>query len=151
MSRRTDNFFPEDWLRDHAATVLYRSERQWAGDPEAQKSAHFMRRAWEQLKLEAILTVEDKPTVYFKRVARKDLAVEAELHRQLWNQGAATMLVVRDAAEVRVYSALAAPDRNPIANTDDARLVETLTQIQSALQLTDFIRQIGRASCRERV
>lgn len=142
MKRRTEDFYPEDWLRDHAATVFYRSQSQWAGVPAAQKSAHFMRRAWEQLELEAILTVEDKPTVYFKHVTRKDLVAEAELHRQLWNQGAATMLVVRDATDVRVYSALAAPDRKPIAETDDLRLVEVLPQIQSALELNNFVRRV---------
>jgi len=142
MTRRTEDFFPDDWLQDHAATAFYSSERQWAAVSAAQKSAHFMRRAWEQLGLEAILTVEDKPTVYFKRATRKDLVAEAELHRQLWNQGAATMLVVRDATDVRVYSALAAPDKKPIAETDDLRLVEILPQIQSALELNNFVRRV---------
>lgn len=142
MTRSTEDFFPEDWLRDHAATVFYRSERQWAATPAAQKSAHFMRRAWEQLQLEGILTVEDKPTVYFKRVTRRDPIAEAELHRRLWNQGAATLLVVRDANEVRVYSALATPEKSPIADNDDARLVETLTQVRDALQLTEFVRRV---------
>lgn len=142
MTRSADDFFPEHWLRDHAATVFYRSERQWASAPAAQKSAHFMRRAWEQLGLEAILTIEDRPTVYFKRATRKDPAAEAELHRRLWNQGTATLLVVRDANEVRVYSALALPEQNPIADNDDSRLVETLTQIKDALQLTEFVRRV---------
>lgn len=141
MSRSTDNFFPEGWLQKPAASTLYRSEKQWATVPEAQKSAHFMRRAWERLGLEAILTVEDKPTVYFKRVTRKNLTEEAELHRLLWNQGTATLLVVRDSAEVRVYSALASPDKNPIAEHDDTRLVEIFGQVEFSLKLTDFIRR----------
>jgi hypothetical protein len=142
MTRSADDFFPEHWLRDHAATVFYRSERQWASAPAAQKSAHFMRRAWEQLGLEAILTIEDRPTVYFKRATRKDFVAEADLHRRLWNQGTATLLVVRDTNEVRVYSALALPEQNPIADNNDARLVETLTQIKDALQLTEFVRRV---------
>jgi hypothetical protein len=142
MSKSTDNFFPEGWLQSAATSVLYRSERQWATVPEAQKSAHFMRRAWDRLELEAILVVEEKPTVYFKHVTQKDLAEEAELHRRLWNQGTATLLVVRDATEVRVYSALAAPDKKPIAEQNDARLVETLQHVQSAVELEGFIRRV---------
>ena len=143
MSKNADNFFPPDWLQTNTAVALYRSEREWAADPQARNSAHLIRRAWRSLELEAVLTVEDKPTVYFKRVTKKDPTAEAELHRLLWNQGTATLLVVRDSAEIRVYSALALPDQQPIADgEDDARLVETLTHIQSALELTDFIRRV---------
>jgi hypothetical protein len=143
MSGSTNKFFPDGWLRTDTAVAFYRSEREWAADPQANNSAHFMRRAWKSLGLEAILTIENKPTVYFKCVVKKSPAEEAELHRLLWNQGTATLLAVRDAAEVRVYSALAAPDKKPIAGTeDDMRLVETLNLIQSALELTDFIRRV---------
>ena len=142
MNGSADKFFPDGWLQTDTAVSFYRSEHEWGADPQARNFAHFMRRAWESLDLEAILTVEEKPTVYFKRVSRKDPTAESELHRLLWNQGTATLLVVRDSSEVRVYSALAAPDIKPIAADDDTRLVETLTQIQSALQLTDFVRRV---------
>lgn len=142
MSGSIDKFFPDGWLHNDTAAAFYRSEREWTADPQARNFAHFMRRAWGSLGLEAILTIEEKPTVYFKRVNRKDPAAESELHRLLWNQGTATLLVVRDSSEVRVYSALAAPNIKPIAADDDTRLVETLTQIQSALQLTEFVRRV---------
>ena len=143
MSKSADNFFPEGWLRNAAASVLYRSESAWTADPLARNSAHLIRRAWRSLGLEAVLTVENKPTVYFKRVAKKDPVAEAELHRLLWNQGTATLLVVRDPSEVRVYSALALPDQKPIADgEDDARLVDTLRHIQSALDLDEFVRRV---------
>lgn len=143
MSRSANQFFPAGWLQDAAASALYRSESAWTADPLARNSAHLIRRAWRSLGLEAVLTVENKPTVYFKRVAKKDPVAEAELHRLLWNQGTATLLVVRDSAEVRVYSALALPDQKPIAEGEgDDRLVDTLTHIRSALELTDFIRRV---------
>ena len=143
MSRSADNFYRAGWLKNSTAVALYRSEGQWSADPQARNSAHLIRRAWRSLELEAVLTVENKPTVYFKRVTKKNPAVEAELHRLLWNQGTATLLVVRDSAEVRVYSALALPDQEPIADSDDdARLVETLTHIRSALDLDGFIRRV---------
>ena len=143
MSRSADNFYPADWLKNSTAVALYRSECEWAADPQARNSAHLIRRAWRRLELEAVLTVENKPTAYFKRVTKKNPTEEAELHRLLWNQGTATLLVVRDSAEVRVYSALASPDQKPIADgEDDARLVETLEHVRSALELTEFIRRV---------
>lgn len=143
MTRSANSFFPAGWLHDAAASALYRSESEWTRDPLARNSAHLIRRAWRSLGLEAVLTVENKPTVYFKGVTKKDPAAEAELHRLLWNQGTATLLVVRDTTEVRVYSALALPDQKPIADgEDDARLVETLTHIEFALKFTDFVRRV---------
>lgn len=143
MSQPSTSFFPADWLRDSAQSVLFRSEKEWSASPEAQKSAHFMRRAWEKLGLEAILAVEGKPTVYFKRVTRNNPGEEAELQRLLWNQGTATLLVVRDGdKEVRVYSAMVPPSTRAIATTDDSRLVETLQQVESALRLGDFVRRV---------
>lgn len=142
MTGSTDKFFPDGWLQTDTAAAFYRSESQWAADPQARNSAHFMRRAWDRLELEAVLTVENKPTVYFKRVSKKNLAEEADVHRLLWNQGTATLLVIRDSTEVRVYSALASPGKEPIAEEGDARLVETLKHVQSALELTELVRRV---------
>jgi hypothetical protein len=143
MSRPTDSFFPEDWLHDAATSSFYRSERGWSDTPDTQKFAHFMRRAWDRLGLEAILAVDGRPTVYFKSVDSQNPADEAELHRLLWNQGTATMLVIRDSnRNVRIYSALVTPTKDPVSDNGDARLVETLQQIQSALQLAEFVRRV---------
>jgi hypothetical protein len=91
-----------------------------------------MRRAWDRLDLDAILTVEGKPAAYFKSVARNDPEREAEYQRLLWNQGVANLLVVHDANHVRVYSAHATPSNQPIVGGDDERLVESLN-------LTSFV------------
>lgn len=144
MNPSSTHFFPANWLRNSVQSTLFRSEKEWTALTEARKSAHFMRRAWDKLGLEAILTVENKPTVYFKRVTRNNPEAEAELQRLLWNQGTATLLVVRDDdKEVRVYSAMAPPSTRPITTTmDDHRLVETLQQVESALCLEDLIRRV---------
>ncbi len=89
-----------------------------------------------------MLCVEGRPTVYFKRVKAKDSKCELNWQRKLWNQGAATMLVVDDASEVRIYSALAKPASGSITAPDDERLVTTLTWAADALELQQFIRGV---------
>ena len=107
---------------------LFCSTTEWTGEAASGVPVHQLSRAWDRLRLDAILCVDGRPTVYFKQVPSKDLASEAELQRLLWNHGTASLLVLTDPTEVRVYSSLAYPSRNPAADvTEDARLVEILT------------------------
>jgi len=124
---------------------FFRSQTDWERDPHARVYGHQLRRAWDDeygIGLWAVLCVEGKPTVYFKRVQQKDPEQEAEWQRRLWNQGAAAMLVVEDSEEVRVYSALARPEQNPPTDSNDPRLVAILDRVADALELASFIRSV---------
>jgi len=52
------------------------------------------------------------------------------------------MLVVEDAQEVRIYSGLTRPERQPATAEDDARLVTVLEHVADALELANFIRSV---------
>ena len=124
---------------------FFQSPKQWEADPQARVYGHQLRRAWDPkqgLGLWALLCVEGKPSVYFKRVKRRDPKQENEWQRLLWNQGAATMLVVEDPREVRIYSAFARPDQEPPNSTEDERLVEVFDRIAHSLELANFIRGV---------
>ena len=139
------HFFPDTWMEQTSMGELYLSPERFSESKEARKSAHFMRRAWEKLGLEAILAYEGQPTIYFKSVPNFDPAFEAELHCLLWNQGTANLLLIRDRTKsVRVYSAFSPPSIQPIGSVEsgDARLVETLCHIASALDLTEFLQRV---------
>src|SRR5688572_11607832 len=107
---------------------FFRDPREWEADEFARAHAHYLLRAWHEFDLWGVLCIEGRPTVYFKSVAKRESTKEADWHRRLWNHGIATMLVVEDSREVRIFSALAKPSTNAPASTEDERLVAVLDQ-----------------------
>ena len=126
-----------DSIRDLPRTVLY-TERDFATPAGKNMVSHSIRKAQKELNLTAVLVVDNQPTVYFTEVSKKDLQYETGLHRKLWNQGTANILVVVDPANVRFYSAFAPPRSNAINEQDENehRLIESLSL--SAFILQDF-------------
>ena len=124
---------------------FFRERAQWDSDPLARRYSHQLLRAAnpkQGLGFDAVLCVEGQPTVYFKTVDAKNPGAERDWHQIVWNQGAATLLVVNDPKEVRVYSALAKPERNEISGPADHRLVTTLKRTADALALRQFVRSV---------
>jgi len=121
---------------------FFRSPREWEENELARRHGHYLSRAWNQFGLWAVFCVEGRPTVYFKRVSKLDSTLEAEWQRQLWNHGLATMLVVEDASNVRIYSALARPAPQAPSSLDDGRLVAVLDQAAFASELLQFVRSV---------
>ena len=101
--------------------------------------SHFMRRAWKAMHLNGILCIGGRPTVYFKEVERLDSRIQRKLYQKFWNQGLATLLVLRSPDEVQVFSSLAEPAREDLPVEDERRLVETLTLTS---QLLNFVRRV---------
>lgn len=122
--------------------VFFRSVEEIDALTQLHPYAHFMRRAWETMHLDGILCIERKPTVYFKQVARIESERLEELHRKLWNQGIATLLVVASPAEVRVYSGMAAPKGRVNDQPEDLSLVTTLNRVADALEIKRLLTKI---------
>ena len=122
---------PNRW-RHGPQSQFFRSPAEWERHGTARLYAHQMRRVWDPhtgLGLWAILCIDGKPTVLFKRVTRRDAREEAQWQRTIWNQGSATMLVVEDGAQVRVYSALARPQQTVPEGEEDSRIIKILDHV----------------------
>ena len=107
----------------------YRTRQAVLHAPELFAYQHMLLRAWEEMSLSGVLTLDGIPTVYV-RDEDKPLAPKqaAEVQGQFWNQGIATVLLLRDPHKARVFSSMTAP-ANPETATQadiDQRLVETL-------------------------
>ncbi|MBN2313080.1 MAG: N-6 DNA methylase [Sedimentisphaerales bacterium] len=100
--------------------------------------SHFMRRAWETMHLNGILCIDGRPTVYFKEVECFGTRKQRELYQKFWNQGLATLLVLRSPNEVQIFSSLAEPVNKDLPVEDEHRLVETLTLTSEIL---NFVRR----------
>jgi hypothetical protein len=102
-----------------------------------------LRRAFDRLRLDGILCLQNNPVVYFKEVPKTDPAEEMALHRQFWNQGIAPILVLIDAREVRVYSGLTVPATRPEDFDGGNRLVEQLNRVADEAKIRQLVLSIA--------
>ena len=98
---------------------------------------HVLRRAFDLLKLDGILSVQNLPLVYFKRVKKIDSAEVVKLHRKFWNHGGAPLLVIVGPTDVHVYSALIRPVEEGSGGGEIPSLVEKLKR--ASLGLREFL------------
>jgi len=134
-----------DWieqlgLSERQPPEFFRSIEQINSGDQPLPQAHAMRRAWQDLELNGILYINKAPYIYFKEVSRIESGQIRRLHRQLWNQGIAPLLVIISPTEFHIYSGLALPAREDQAIDQDNRLVGTLERVADALELRQFIR-----------
>ena len=129
-------------LEDTSPPVFFSSYEQIDKNADQHPYSHFMRRAWESMNLSGIFCVDRKPTIYFKELNRIDSKVIRKIHRQLWNQGLATLLVIVSPEEVQIYSGLAYPAREQDDVSGDHRLVEVLNRTADALELRRLIQTV---------
>ena len=124
----------------------YCSRREILRDPELHAYQHLLLRAWEEMGLSGVLTLNGIPTVYVRDEPKPvTAAVAAEVQCQFWNQGTATVMLLRDTEKVRVFSSMIAP-ANPDTATDadiEQRLVESLDLATQASWAQKFYVQLG--------
>ena len=127
----------------------YQSKREVLRSPELFPYQHMLLRAWEDMNLSGILTLDGVPTVYVRDEIRPMPARAAAIaHRQFWNQGIATTLLLRDPGRVRVFSSMTVP-ANPDTATErdiEQRLVEQIDLATQASWAANFYVQIGTGS-----
>ena len=107
----------------------YRSKREVVGDPTLLPYQHLLLRAWKDMSLSGVFTLNGIPTVYVRDEKRPlGPAQAAEVHRRFWNQGVATVLLLRDPGKVCVFSSMTKPiEPSTASDADiDERLVETI-------------------------
>jgi hypothetical protein len=129
----------------------YRSKRDVVRDARLLPYQHLLLRAWKEMECEdkgtklAVLTLNGIPTVYLCDSRRPLAPVDtAEIHRQFWNQGVATVLLLRDPEKVRVFSSMTKPVKTVTATKEeiqqeiDDRLVEPIELATLASWLERF-------------
>ena len=102
--------------------------------------AASMRAAFNQ-NIQGFLLVGDIPTIAFAVREQLDRQEIARLHKTLWNQGLASLLVVHLRFEVRVYSLWQLPISPTIElpESRDRRLVQMLKLAADALEIFKLI------------
>ncbi len=107
---------------------------------------HIVLKAWADLKLSGVLTLNGVPTVYISD-SKKPLPPSEVAERQLkfWNQGLATVLLLRDPQNVRVFSSMRKPLDPAKADNEGIKsmLVESLGMATQAAWAGQFYLQVG--------
>ncbi len=134
-------FFEEVGVADRGPSVLCRSEADIVSQPITGTS-HVMRRAWEAFDLDGILCVETRPAIYFKRLKTLDNHIIREQHRRFWSHGVAPMMMFVGDKEVRVYSGLRPPTREPDRVNEDGRLIASFDRVNELLELRQFMHAV---------
>ncbi|HHP7246176.1 MAG TPA: N-6 DNA methylase [Elainellaceae cyanobacterium] len=129
-------------LADRQAPEFFRSFDELQAMQSGVAQAHVMRRAWKDLELDGILYQDKSPYVYFKEVSSIDPVEMRRLHRKLWNQGIAPLLVVVSPSDFHVYSSLTLPAKEDEEVSDGDRLVEILSRTADVLELRQFTRSL---------
>lgn len=124
----------------------YRSRKDLLRGPEILAYQHMLLRAWDEMHLSGVLTLNGIPTVYLRDELKPITPREAaDAHRQFWNQGVASILLLRDPKTVRVFSSMTKPV-NPVTATDaemEDRLVEQLNIATFGSWAQRFYLQLG--------
>ena len=102
--------------------------------------AASMRAAFNQ-NIQGFLLVGDIPTIAFAVREQLDRQEIARLHKTLWNQGLASLLVVHLRLEVRVYSLWQLPISPTVElpESRDQRFIRTLNLVADALEIFKLI------------
>ncbi len=101
--------------------------------------AYELRRTWDALALDAVWCIADAPMVYFKSQTHFDLSAVRRMHRRLWNEGQAPILVIVDPHSVYIISTLEPPTRD---DDEFAALAQTLDRVRHASQLRLFTESV---------
>lgn len=125
---------------------FYRKRQEVLRCPDLLAYQHLVLKAWTELKLSGVLTLNGVPTVYISD-STTPLTPREAAERQLlfWNQGLATVLLLRDPKDVRVFSAMQSPLDPAKADDEaiDSTLVESLKMATQGAWATKFYLQLG--------
>lgn len=111
---------------------LLRSSDNWQEAEEFRAHGHALRRLFSDLKIDAVLCVEGRPSVCIKDARDLPPGQVEQLRRHLWNLGATTLFIAEGPTDVRVFSTLVRPAPTDPAGINAQLSNETIGRLQAA-------------------
>lgn len=111
---------------------LLKVDDEWQQSAEFRSHAHTLRRLFDDLKLDAVLCVDGRPTVCVLNAGQNKTDEAERIRRQLWNLGATTLLLVESHHKVELFSTLAKPSRQDSSGQSAQLSSETIQNLESA-------------------
>ncbi len=131
-------------LGDAAGGQLFVTAADATASDSVRGQSHYIRRAFDRLRLDGVLCIDGVPTVYLKKFERPVRRREInELQARLWNQGTATLLVVLDPSFVYVFSSMVLPsDEDGDVDAHQA-LVEKFDYVANVLERCQLVTRVA--------
>jgi len=131
-------------LSREAEGMFFSTAQQAMANPHLNGQAHYMRRAFQEMKLDGILCIDGRPTVYLKDfrhpVTRRQVN---DLHKKFWNQGTATLLVIQDPNRVLILSGMVEPSDEDGEVEDHEALIEKLDRVAETLEQHQLVERLA--------
>lgn len=133
-----------DWselfaIGDVHAPEFFRKSEDLEALPKPPAQSHAIRQAFRELGVDAVLCLGNTPAVYFKDYPEIDYDVIRELHRRVWNQGLAAVLVVIGPRDVVILSGVTLPAKPEEAFAEGNRIIAVLDRVADALELRQLV------------
>ena len=129
-----------------SASLFLSHKKEIESYPELLPYAHYLRQAWAELDLTAILCVDGRPTVYLCEAKRFSAVKKREIHRFIWNQALVPLVILGTLNAVEVHSTVRLPERESsddnLFETHSSSLILRFKQIAETLELSNFVRSI---------
>jgi len=141
----------KEWVREFgkqasSASLFVSQKSEIEVYPELLPYAHYLRQAWAELDLSAVLCVDGRPTVYLCEAKRFSAEKKRQIHRFVWNQSLVPLVILGTPNTVEVHSAVRFPEREisdeRLFETRSSSLILQLNRIAETLELSNFVRSI---------
>src|SRR5260370_14197967 len=126
---------PGSWFLSREADI--------AAHPTLLPYSHYLRQAWEELKLRGVLCVDGRPTVYLCADVKFTPEVKRKHHSFVWNQGLVPLLIFLTPDQVEVHSTVKKPAKEPDKGLFDEELpslIPNFGKIASTLDAAKLLR-----------
>lgn len=131
-------------LGDSSSGLIVVDPAEASSTPELSGQAHYIRRAFDRLDLDAVVCVDGVPTVllasFGKPIAR---AKVNDLQRKFWNLGTGTLLVLLDPTAMFVFSGMMLPSNDDGEITEHEALVEKLDLVADTLDACQLVTRVA--------
>ena len=128
---------PGSWFLSREADI--------AAHPTLLPYSHYLRQAWEELKLRGVLCVDGRPTVYLCADVQFTPEVKRRHHSFVWNQGLVPLLIFLTPDQVEVHSSVKKPEKEPekgLFDQDLPSLIPNLGKVAETLEAAKLVRAI---------
>jgi SAM-dependent methyltransferase len=107
--------------------------------------SHYVRQAWNELRLQGVLCVDGRPTVYLCADVQFTPDAKRKHHSFVWNQGLVPLLIFLTPERVEVHSTVKRPHKESdqgLFKGDLPSLIPNLGNIAEVLEAAKLVRSI---------